>query len=262
MNSTASLAPSSINAVERAAQIHRIRANMSAEYIPVNSLHGRLYYANEPPIENTGPFCARGERINETGVLRLPLPAEQVIDLCTPKRSLRGRLPRKASTKKLKRIVSAASLRDSSNSTAADQPRAGSSTRASSRDMSTDRNNPRPESALRHERPYLHDELRSVSGTSVASSTTQTAPAMWAPQEKPVASGNGVAMSIALAEPFIFLQGFEQQDVNVAKTTMLRGSLIVRVSKPSKLKSISLRFRGRATTDWPEGMRRTTDVRQ
>jgi hypothetical protein len=71
--------------------------------------------------------------------------------------------------------------------------------------------------------------------------------------EKPVASGNGVSVSLALAEPMLFLQGFEQNDISSSKTTMLRGSLVLRVSKPAKIKSINLRFRGRAVTEWPEG---------
>ncbi|KAK5103500.1 hypothetical protein LTS08_002915 [Lithohypha guttulata] len=35
---------------------------------------------------------------------------------------------------------------------------------------------------------------------------------------------------------------------------MLRGSLLVRCSKQAKLKSISLSFKGRSETDWPEGI--------
>jgi len=74
------------------------------------------------------------------------------------------------------------------------------------------------------------------------------------PDEKPLASGNGVSVGIALAEPVLFLQGFDQGDLQANRSTaMLRGSLHLKVSKPAKIKAVTLRFRGRATTKWPEG---------
>jgi hypothetical protein len=74
------------------------------------------------------------------------------------------------------------------------------------------------------------------------------------PDEKPLASGNGVSIGIALAEPVLFLQGFDNGDLQANRSTaMLRGSLHLRVSKPAKIKAVTLRFRGRATTKWPEG---------
>jgi hypothetical protein len=75
------------------------------------------------------------------------------------------------------------------------------------------------------------------------------------PEEKPLASGNGISISIALAEPVLFLQGFEQGDLMANRSTaMLRGSLHLRVQKASKIKAVTLRFRGRAITKWPEGI--------
>jgi hypothetical protein len=74
------------------------------------------------------------------------------------------------------------------------------------------------------------------------------------PDEKPVVSGNGVSVSIALAEPCLFLQGFEQGDFAANRSTaMLRGSLHLRFSKATKIKSVTLKFKGAATTKWPEG---------
>jgi hypothetical protein len=35
---------------------------------------------------------------------------------------------------------------------------------------------------------------------------------------------------------------------------MLRGSLQLRITKPSKIKAVTLKFRGKATTKWPEGI--------
>lgn len=72
-------------------------------------------------------------------------------------------------------------------------------------------------------------------------------------QEKPLASGNGVALSIMLAEPVLFLQGYDQSELANSTTTMLRGSFHLRVSKAAKIKAITLNFRGRAETEWPEG---------
>lgn len=73
--------------------------------------------------------------------------------------------------------------------------------------------------------------------------------------EKPVAvtSGGSVSVAIALAEPVLFLQGFDFSESRQQMPAMLRGSLVVRVNKPTKMKSISLCFRGRARTEWPEG---------
>ncbi|RMD44960.1 hypothetical protein DV735_g169, partial [Chaetothyriales sp. CBS 134920] len=72
--------------------------------------------------------------------------------------------------------------------------------------------------------------------------------------EKPVSSANGVAVIISLAEPVLFLQGYDPNDPSTHSTTMLRGSLLLRVTKQAKLKSISLTFRGKSETEWPEGI--------
>ncbi|KAF2396876.1 hypothetical protein EJ06DRAFT_461710, partial [Trichodelitschia bisporula] len=73
--------------------------------------------------------------------------------------------------------------------------------------------------------------------------------------DRPVASANGICVSIALAEPFLFFQGFEQGDHAAARSTaMLRGRMILRITKPTKIKAVTLRFRGRAVTKWPEGI--------
>ena len=108
-------------------------------------------------------------------------------------------------------------------------------------------------------RPTLAENVRTGSGTSIGSTgSTSSTPYIAGAigDEKPIASGNGVAMSIALAEPVLFLQGFDQSDVGSRTTTMLRGSLHLRVSKSAKVKAVTLNFRGRAETEWPEGMRR------
>ena len=72
--------------------------------------------------------------------------------------------------------------------------------------------------------------------------------------EKPLASGNGVSMAVHLAEPVLFLQGFENTDTAPGNTAMLRGSLHLRVQKTAKIKAVTLKFKGKATTKWPEGI--------
>lgn len=72
-------------------------------------------------------------------------------------------------------------------------------------------------------------------------------------EEKPVASGNGVYLYISLAEPALYLQGFDHGDSSNRTTTMLRGTFRLKVTKAAKIKSATLSFRGRAETEWPEG---------
>jgi hypothetical protein len=101
-------------------------------------------------------------------------------------------------------------------------------------------------------RPHLADSVRADSGrSSVKSASSSVVRSI--PEEKPLASGNGISVGITLAEPVLFLQGFEQSAHSERSTAMLRGSLRLTITKPSKLKAITLKFRGRAITKWPEG---------
>lgn len=112
-----------------------------------------------------------------------------------------------------------------------------------------------PVSGMLH-RPSLVDNVRTASRDSLPNNNTSTNFSNGIPgmgEEKPIASGNGVALSIALAEPVLFLQGFDQSELGNQNTTMLRGNFRVRVSKSAKIKTVSLAFRGRAETEWPEG---------
>lgn len=61
-------------------------------------------------------------------------------------------------------------------------------------------------------------------------------------------------MTIKLAEPILFLQGFDHHEFQNRAPAMLRGSLVVRVNKATKVKAIGLTFKGKARTEWPEGM--------
>lgn len=63
-----------------------------------------------------------------------------------------------------------------------------------------------------------------------------------------------IEVFIKLVEPVVFLQGFESQHSNERPPAMLRGSLVVRILKPTKLKAISLTLKGYTRTEWPEGI--------
>lgn len=100
------------------------------------------------------------------------------------------------------------------------------------------------------QRPTLSESVRTASSTSAKSNGSNAGYS----EEKPIASGNGVSLSISLAEPALYLQGFDQADLASRATTMLRGTFHLKVSKSAKIKSITLNFRGRAETEWPEGI--------
>lgn len=100
-------------------------------------------------------------------------------------------------------------------------------------------------------RPYLADGLRRASVQSINGESNISIVSL--ANEKPIASGNGVSISISLAEPVLYLQGFDQNDTTSRNTTMLRGSMLLKVTKQAKLKTISLNFKGKSETDWPEG---------
>lgn len=79
-------------------------------------------------------------------------------------------------------------------------------------------------------------------------------PAFDLDNEKPIASGNGVSIGVHLAEPVLFLQGFDNAEHAPGNTAMLRGSLHLRVQKAAKIKAVTLKFKGKSTTKWPEGI--------
>ncbi|KAJ5902058.1 hypothetical protein N7495_002586 [Penicillium taxi] len=72
--------------------------------------------------------------------------------------------------------------------------------------------------------------------------------------EKIIATGSGLSVGIALTEPVIFLQGYDQNDPSTKRSAILRGQLHLKVTKSVKIKKISICFRGQAQTDWPDGI--------
>ncbi|OHE92137.1 arrestin domain-containing protein [Colletotrichum orchidophilum] len=74
---------------------------------------------------------------------------------------------------------------------------------------------------------------------------------------KPVAHGSGVSCSILMAEPNIFLTGFDHdghRQHSQGGTALLRGKLQLKVTKNIKIKGVSLKLVGKARTEWPEGI--------
>ncbi|KAF4119784.1 arrestin-related trafficking adapter 3/6 [Geosmithia morbida] len=75
---------------------------------------------------------------------------------------------------------------------------------------------------------------------------------------KSLASGGGISCSIILAEPNVFLSGFDHDGharrETRAGTALLRGKLQLNVTKNVKLKAVQLELVGRARTEWPEGI--------
>lgn len=77
--------------------------------------------------------------------------------------------------------------------------------------------------------------------------------------EKPVASGNGVSVYIPFAEPIVYLTGLDHDGTTRNSDSpnsvgILRGKVRLNVTKSAKIKAITLTFKGRARTEWPEGM--------
>lgn len=71
---------------------------------------------------------------------------------------------------------------------------------------------------------------------------------------EPLAHTSSLQVFLQLAEPVVFIQGFHSSQQNDRPPSILRGSLVLRVLKPTKLKSVSLSFKGCSRTEWPEGI--------
>lgn len=88
--------------------------------------------------------------------------------------------------------------------------------------------------------------------------TASAAPELTTPfpplrNEKIVATGSGLTVGLALTEPVLYLQGYDQHDPSSKKSAILRGQIHLKVTKCVKIKKISICFRGHAQTDWPDG---------
>lgn len=106
----------------------------------------------------------------------------------------------------------------------------------------------------------MHGYQLSSSGSLMSVRSAKSAvTSMVSEVPKPVASGSGVSCSILVAEPNVFLYGFEpdnhvRENSQPPGTALLRGKLQVNVTKNVKIKNIQLKLLGRARTEWPEGI--------
>lgn len=74
------------------------------------------------------------------------------------------------------------------------------------------------------------------------------------PDVRPLTQTGSIQVFLQLAEPNLFVAGFESHEYQERPPTLLRGSLVIRVIKASKIKSITLSFKGVSKTEWPEGI--------
>ncbi len=76
--------------------------------------------------------------------------------------------------------------------------------------------------------------------------------------EKPVASAGGMSFAILLAEPHVFLTGFDHDGRarrgNSHGSALLRGKLRLTVTKNVKIRAVTIMLQGKARTEWPEGI--------
>lgn len=79
------------------------------------------------------------------------------------------------------------------------------------------------------------------------------------PIHKPVASSSGMVCSILMAEPNVFLAGFDhdgraRRGNRPTGTALLRGKLQLVVTKNVKIRTVQLKLAGKTRTEWPEGI--------
>ncbi|EON70029.1 hypothetical protein W97_09295 [Coniosporium apollinis CBS 100218] len=236
------------------------------EYQILNSQSGRLTYLSgdrhDCPQTNPGLFQPRTRRPN---IIRISHVAPDYPRHVSPLRKGRSVITAKLAgpSESAKRILrafiashtslapekpSTQSRRSSSSSAGAPREAGADAMRAASRSSVGG-----PVSGIIH-RPSLVESVRASSGQSVASRPPNRILTNTIPDEKPVASGGNITVSVALAEPMLYVHGFEQDETSERSTAMLRGSLHLRVTKSTKIKAVTLKFRGLATTLWPEGI--------
>lgn len=72
--------------------------------------------------------------------------------------------------------------------------------------------------------------------------------------DEPLTLTSSIQVYIIPAEKYLYVQGFDPREYAERPPALLRGCLYIRVLKPTKIKSISLTFKGQSKTDWPEGI--------
>ena len=245
-----------------------------SDYVPTYSTRGRLSYIPEHRYGlydvPSGLFQSRCRRPHRIHIIHVPPNYDWTKQpLLRSKRSrIFGKLAstRENAKRFLRSVISAShsstsSAPSSASSTRSFEPEARPSTSSlgeDGREMALTETMPSGARPLissplpgTMSRPSLANDVGRSAGSNTSSRTGSGAPMT---DEKPIASGNGITASVSLAESVLFLQGFEHNDGSSGNTAMLRGSLLLRVSKSAKIKAVTLKFKGKATTKWPEGV--------
>ncbi|KAE8444877.1 hypothetical protein EG329_014125 [Mollisiaceae sp. DMI_Dod_QoI] len=252
-------------------------------YTPPSS----LAFKSQTPTLPTPPCCPRQRRPHSIHITRLPagfvpFDLRPSAPPPPPKKPSKFRLQLKklASRENAKRVLgsvffpsahhSSAAASSAANSTRSASPGISSSPRASltiaSSDPTTIFARRTAPSTPTGDVPMSRPSLESVTRGRVSSSGSETGrPSITllngkvgSETEKPVCSGNGVSCSIILAEPVIYLTGLDHDGTTnhsrSNSSALLRGKLQLNVTKSIKIKAVTLKFTGRARTEWPEGI--------
>lgn len=256
---------------------YSLSSTVPVGYKEVKSRRGRLYYA---------PFASSIAPAASPGLLRTRIPRPHILRIVVvspeyrldhtetqshwnPLKFTKLAYSRESAKRLLRFVTSSTPPAPNPPDSSSFQPgrsRASSALTSASQDQSNEMPSTDgrlrghsvggPVSGMVH-RPSLSESVRTASNTSAGSTGNNGSTSFCSPnlgEAKPLASANGVSLSITLAEPVIFLQGFDQSELGNRTTSMLRGSLHLKVIKTAKIKTISLNFRGRAETEWPEGI--------
>ncbi|ELR07558.1 hypothetical protein VC83_07626 [Pseudogymnoascus destructans] len=107
--------------------------------------------------------------------------------------------------------------------------------------------------------PTRGNRMRAIAGEEKSPSHKKpiTRVQSWsADADKPLAAANGISCRIQLAEPHVYVYGLNPANRDIAALqfppAIIRGKLILKVEKPTKLKAVTLNFFGQQRTEWPE----------
>lgn len=70
-----------------------------------------------------------------------------------------------------------------------------------------------------------------------------------------ITRADGFTLSLELAEPILYLEGFDYPHNSEHRSTVLRGVMNLTILKPTTLSALNLNFRGETETIWPEAWR-------
>lgn len=100
--------------------------------------------------------------------------------------------------------------------------------------------------------------MRAIAGEEISPSHKKPitrVQASTADTDKPMAAGRGVSCRIQLAEPHVYLYGLKPANRDLASNqfspAVIRGKLILKVEKSTRIRAVTMSFYGRQRTEWP-----------